>query len=528
MLQTKDYKNFSVGSHTFAGARLANKCLPGDLVEPTETGCVLKERAQHPILAGLIELNSKVRYGFSSRNVPIYLFVPFNESYPPFVVGCSERDTTKNRLALVKFDAWKETYPRGLLQQLLPIGADEEALFWTYSPLACVKYKGDLPPPAELTGRRPLRGQTFHIDPPGCRDVDDVLSIEYVGDWTYITITIADVAASVPAGHPLDMRAAAIGQTFYQDGNEPKHMFPAALSEEAMSLLPGQPKPGLSLRFPLANPTDVEWFESVVQTDMSFTYDSVYQNTSICDTLALLSTALGQPSTDSHEWIEAAMKFYNTEAAKLIQKARTGLLRSHQAPAKEKLQKYTAIDPALKFLAYSSAVYVTATDPEPHHWGLNAAVYTHASSPIRRYADLVNQRVIKAYLTCSQPPQQTDPQPLNQVARQAKKHDRDLIFVRALQNATTGRTTGQIINIQKRDTDIKLHIYVPTWQLVVKLTYAAGPDENTVITKDEKTVHEVAIGLRVLLSYHADMTARSWKKRIILRLTEELRLPLQE
>ena len=141
ILFTKNYKDFSVKENgviirEFNDARLARKCLPGDEVSiDCVTGCNLIKRTEHPIIAGLIELNSKTKYGFSSRNVPIFLFTPFNESYPPFVVGCSERDTTVNRLALVRFDeVWNDTFPRGLLTRLLDIGSDEEALFWTYSP----------------------------------------------------------------------------------------------------------------------------------------------------------------------------------------------------------------------------------------------------------------------------------------------------------------------------------------------------------------------------------------------------------
>jgi exoribonuclease R len=519
MLQTKDYKTFRVGTHTFEGAKNANKCLPGDEVEPTEVGCTLKTRSNHPVLAGLIELNSKVRYGFSSRNVPIYLFVPFNESYPPFVVGCSEKDTTKNRLALVKFDNWLETYPRGLLQQLLPIGAEEEALFWTYTPIACLKYKGLLPPPPNMEGRRRLPALTFNIDPPDCRDVDDVISIEYTpNEEIYITITISDVAATIPEGHPVDLHARSIGQTFYQDGNQPKHMFPGPLSEMALSLVPGEPRAGLSLRFPLSNPSEVEWFESYVNVANSYTYDTVYGNQLICDPLIMMATILGQPSQDSHEWIEVAMKFYNTEAAKLIQKCQSGFLRSHQAPDVERLQKYTAVDPALKFLAYNSATYVVATDSNPAHWGLNAVVYTHASSPIRRYADLVNQRVIKAYLSSNPIPMQQNPTQLNAIAKQAKKHDRDLVFVRALQENMNGYVTGQIVDIQYIGAITKIHVFVKQWSLTVKLKYLTGSEPNTVISKDEKTMYIVQIGQQIKIAYYADMTARAWKRRMVLRL----------
>ena len=522
MLKTKNYRDFQVvdtqgqPTKSFSGAKLANKCLPNDEVDLQDTGCVLKQRSTHPVLAGLVELNSKVRYGFTSRNIPIYLFIPFNEAYPPFIVGCSERDCTKNRIGLVTFDSWTETYPRGNLQRLLPEGADEEALFWTHTPYACVKWKGDLPPPPSLANRTLLPKTTFNIDPPGCRDVDDVISIEWLQD-PRITITIADVAATVPHGHPLDVRAAQIGQTFYQDGNEPKHMFPAALSEEALSLLPGTEKAGLSLSFVISDPTNITWFESVVTTEKSYTYDSIYEEPLLCNTLSQMCTVLDEPTTDSHKWIEVAMKFYNKEAAKILRKAATGLLRSHKAPDMEKLKRYTAVDPKLEFLAYSAASYVPADQPDPAHWSLGADLYTHASSPIRRYADLVNQRVIKAYLRAQPLPLPTNPAALNRIAKAAKQHDRDLVFVRSLAQATTGSTDATIIDIQHIDDLVKISLHVPAWNLIVKIkSKTAGT--NTIISRDETASKTIELGQKVTLSYYSDMTARNWKRRMVLSL----------
>jgi len=521
MLKTKNYRDFQVvtlgqPTKSFAGAKLANKCLPNDEVDATETGCVLKQRTQHPVLAGLVELNSKVRYGFTSRNIPIYLFTPFNEAYPPFIVGCSERDSTRNRIGLITFDSWTETYPRGNLQRLLPEGADEEALFWTHTPYACVKWKGDLPSPPPLTNRVALPKTTFNIDPPGCRDVDDVISIEWLQD-PRITITIADVAATVPQGHPLDGRAAQIGQTFYQDGNQPKHMFPAELSEDALSLLPGKSKAGLSLSFTLGDPTNVTWFESIVVTEKSYSYESIYEEPTLCTTLTQMCTALNEPTQDSHKWIEVAMKFYNKEAAKVLRKAASGLLRSHKAPDMEKLKRYTAVDPSLEFLAYSAASYVPADEPNPAHWSLGADLYTHASSPIRRYADLVNQRVIKAFLHAQPLPLPTEPTPLNKIAKAAKQHDRDLVFVRALANASTGSTEATIIDIQYIDDLTKISLHVPAWSLIVKIkSKTAG--KNTIVSRDETATKTIELGQKVTLSYYSDMTARNWKRRMVLSL----------
>ena len=107
ILQTKDYNEFIILSdtgnelHRFTGAKLANKCLPGDHINWTNEKCHLELRDEHPLIVGTLELTNKSKYGLTSRGGSIYLFTPYNKSYPHFIVGCSERDVSKNRIGLI-------------------------------------------------------------------------------------------------------------------------------------------------------------------------------------------------------------------------------------------------------------------------------------------------------------------------------------------------------------------------------------------------------------------------------------------
>jgi hypothetical protein len=70
-----------------------------------------------------------------------------------------------------------------------------------------------------------------------------------------------------------------------------------------------------------------------------------------------------------------------------------------------------------------------------------------------------------------------------------------------------------------KDSIIKLSVYVNEWQQVVKIKYIASPDEPyTILSKDEKTKLTISIGQSVTVHYFADMTARNWKRRMILRI----------
>ena len=364
--------------------------------------------------------------------------------------------------------------------------------------------------------KRVLLDDCFHIDPVGCKDVDDVLCFTSENGKRYVTITIADVSSAVPEGHPLDIRAAKICQTLYQDGVAPKPMFPPLMSEGQLSLLKGCKKPGLSLKVCLYD-LSVSWFESAVNVTQTFDYDTINVERDLVYDLKMMSSAFGMVSEDSHEWIESAMKFYNVEAAKLLKKAGVGVLRSHSAPD---LERYENLDPSLSFLAMSSATYVAASSENTRHWGLNEDAYCHVTSPIRRYADLINQRCLKKLLFGSSEPVSIDYDRLNAVSKAAKQHDRDLVFLKAIKKERTGQVVGKIVEIRDKGDDIrKLSIYVAQWAVIVKMKYKRGPDPKTVLSKDELSVIPVSLGEIVHISYHSNLTARCWKRRMVLKLS---------
>ena len=83
------------------------------------------------------------------------------------------------------------------------------------------------------------------IDPPGSKDLDQAMHIAARQDGGYtVSYAIADVAAFVNAGDPVDLEAHRRGETFYgPDARSPLH--PPVLSEGAASLLPDQVRPAL-------------------------------------------------------------------------------------------------------------------------------------------------------------------------------------------------------------------------------------------------------------------------------------------
>jgi len=535
ILQTKDYNKFIILSdignelHRFTGAKLANKCLPGDHITWVNEKCKLELRDEHPLIVGTLELTNKSKFGITSRGIPIYLFTPYNKSYPNFIVGCSEKDVSKNRIGLIKFDEWlvSSTFPRGQLQQIIGISgeyeAEKQALICQASPW---KYpKGPYPPKTtENIMRQEITGFTFNIDPIGCKDVDDVLTFEEIEKniWKVI-ITISDVATYVEDGGVVDIFASLIGQTLYDnDGKVLRPMLPKEYSEEVCSLIPNRQSYGISLEFIWDGKeiTNKKWFESILKTNKSYTYDEFQNSESKYKPIlsAIASYLANDILEDSHKWIEQCMLFYNKEAGKMLKESGMGILRKHSMPNFEKLEKYKKNIPDLQMLAYSSAEYCLADEIETIHYGLESDNYAHTSSPIRRYADLVNQRVLKILIRNLKnkyivPIAIYD---INNRAKHNRNFSRDLDFLDAILNKDN-IIKGIVIDKTIENDYTKLKLYIPKWKKIVSSKYKYI-DENIILSRDEKREIDVSMYKELEIKCTFNINSNYWKDRIVINI----------
>ena len=495
-LQTKDYVHFRVGQIEFEGFALANKAFPGDIVD-WDGKCKILSRKKH-LLVGTIELSSKTKYGITSKGYPIYLFVPFDRSYPSFIVGSSHKDCSKNYIGLIEYSSWTDKLPRGNLIRLLGPCIDkaiqEMALLLTYHPYKMSKTMEIELETTHFNKRVRVPELTFNIDPEGCMDIDDVISLTQSEIW----ITIADVAERVSEGSEVDIYASLQGQTVYKNGQAIQPMLPCELSENRCSLQPDVLRPGVSLivEYTSEKPYRIKslrWCLSSVLNKKTYSYDNFIKEGSAdginLDVISDLSeTILGEKTDDPHKWIEAFMLKYNTEAAAILIDQKKGILRKHLGKDMKKWEQYTKWNKNLAGLASHAAIYCSVDDPEPKHIGLGS-IYCHATSPIRRYSDLVNQRVLKCVLenipvnvTCD------NIEWLNKRQKDCKRYERDLFF---LENLTDGQLTGIILSEKK--------VWIESWKRIVSWRSGMTP------------------GTSVSLEYFVNPNIRHWKERIVFR-----------
>jgi len=533
ILQTTDQDRFMILSdtgnllHEFKGAKAANKCLPGDHVSWINDQCELELRDQHPLIVGTLELTSKSTYGLTKRKHLMYLFTPYDKKYPHFIVGSSETDRSQNRIALVTLEDWTGTFPRGSIQHMLgPSGSDQaerEALIWQACPWRYPKYNYE-PTLQSTYPRTTLVGHTFHIDPEGCRDVDDVFTFEKVEQGWRVTITISDVASYVEDGGAVDIMASLIGQTLYDtDGKVLRPMLPAEYSEKTCSLLPGKDSYGISFQFVWDGQEikEKKWFHSTLRVNTTYSYEEFQ----VCDSpyrqpLRDMATYLAkEPIEDAHDWVAQMMILYNTEAGRKLKESGQGILRRHSAPDREKLEKYKTHLPELEKLAFSSAEYCLAEEEDTQHYGLATDTYAHASSPIRRYADLVNQRVL-SLLIQEKVDQYIVPQAMydmNVRGKAIRRFQRDMDFLRAIQTGQTTFDATIMDRILMENGWIKIKLYVSSWKRMISTRYQYVSD-NKILSRDETHEIDSTLYRNVQINCAFSPNARNWKERVIINV----------
>jgi len=469
-------------------------------------------------ISGTLELTSKVRYGLSSHGHPLFRFIPYDRRWAPFAVASSLRDFSTNIHAIIEPIQAKgpSQMPKGSIVQLLgqPSEHSEKAmLLMSYAYDSNKELRKIIPSGVTSFSpedRETVEGFTFHIDPPGCKDVDDAFTFRKTADGWKVYIHISDVDAWIPAASATDAVARRRATTFYSlEGKALAPMFPPAISEQSATLLPdplpavdGQSqsvKPALSLAFTWTEGRieDLHWTKTLIRCDRSFTYDEAAELVGSIPELSALRDLSAQLSpdgdeADAHLWVQSLMILYNTRAGMLLREKGKGILRRHSAKKKELLSKVNQT--GFSFMGMYAAEYVDARDEDVAHAGLDREAYAYATSPIRRYCDLVNQRYIKDILSPAEPPFTVDIVPLvaelNRRQKQEKAFTRDLFFMEVLSGPV--KSVEGVAVSEKR-------VWIPEWKRCI-----------TVKAK-------VSEGQKYTITWYENRGLPHWKERIVFR-----------
>ena len=236
-------------------------------------------------------------------------------------------------------------------------------------------------PPGDRGERRDLTElPTLTVDPASARDFDDAVSAEEIDGGVRLWIHIADVAAHVRPGSPLDREAYRRANSTYVPGSVVP-MLPFALSSDACSLTPGTERLAVTAEIELTDGGETRsarFYRSRIRSDVRLDYDQLDEIFAgrraapehVAGTLALarrsaaalrerragqaLEVSSSEPEfvfedgqvtaahsvvqTESHGLIEQLMILTNERVAELLERKRVPTLyRVHEQPDPERV-----------------------------------------------------------------------------------------------------------------------------------------------------------------------------------------------
>lgn len=292
------------------------------------------------------------------------------------------------------------------------------------------------PFPAADSQREDLTGlYVFTIDGPYTTDFDDALSFDPdPAGGGLLGVHITDAAATLPLGGALDSEAMTRGSSLYlPDQRIP--MLPPRLSEDALSLREGELRPAISCLARIdAEGQVVEYrlSRSLLRVGKRLTYDeadamieadahlgglfrtceSLRRRRGQCGAYFLpLPEVIIGVDEQGQVWVrridrdgparemvaETAILANALSGQYLAEMAVPALFRT-QAPPREPFEEGDPSDLFLHFKQRRLLNRVELTTEPGQHSSLGVQHYTHATSPIRRYLDLVVQRQLGAAL----------------------------------------------------------------------------------------------------------------------------------
>jgi len=350
------------------------------------------------------------------------------------------------------------------------------------SPEAC-RHAVEIPSPAP---RGEIVVGAFSIDDQETREVDDVLTVAREGDLVRVDIDIADVAAWVQAGDPVDRDARRRASSAYlPTGMIP--MLPKVLGCDRASLHADAPSPALRtsawfdargelvrthierVALRVRRRLDYATADLLLEEPESADGDALRLLKDLSDRLYRARTEAGafafqrpewkvrvfdegerieikrvDPASPSRKIVAEMMILANSLAASLAAASNIPVLYRVQPPPTGKLpdpqdpQAFEKMRGVLQPASFS-------LHPEPHA-GLGVPQYVQCSSPLRRYADLVAQRQITSHLAATPPPHSADE--LLRVLANAEAVEREIKRVEA---ATSQRWALEWVSRQPPD-----------------------------------------------------------------------------
>lgn len=220
-------------------------------------------------------------------------FKAFNNKIPFIIIKTKIAEDLYNKRVIVIIDSWDiySKYPLGRCMRVIgncdDIETETKLIYHEFdisnkefseAVYRCLPPNNWVIPKEEYTKRKDFRNiLTFSIDPVGCQDIDDALSVEVNKEsgLIYIGVHIADVTYFVKQNSALDIEASKRCTTVYLI-NERTDMLPKLLTTNLCSLIANEERLTYSCVFTFDekyNVIDINVYKGIIKSNKSFSYE---------------------------------------------------------------------------------------------------------------------------------------------------------------------------------------------------------------------------------------------------------------
>lgn len=346
------------------------------------------------------------------------------------------------------------------------------------------------------------------IDGQNTTDYDDALSLEKIGESYILGIHISDVAHLVKRDDAIDRRAIARGASIYM-ADDKIPMLPPDISEKASSLKQGEMRPAISVLVTLNRFFEIKDFEILatrIRVDRQLSYSEVNamadedQDMNVLIRIAKAfrekrlssgGTHISLPEVNVYldETGEIAISRVDREspsrmmvaemmimanwmmASFLARHGVPAIFRSQQEP-KDRLYRGESDSLFLNCLQRKFVNRAIISHKAAFHAGLGLDAYVTATSPIRRYHDLITQRQIRSILGLEEPYSAADITRLTQMLETPIANVGKIQFnrkkywlIKFLENHIGAKTPGLVLERKKNSYTVLLTEYMLEYNL---------------------------------------------------------------